>query len=180
MMGNNKLSFFEIRIGWDSPGKYPPPSEWLLSYDRTMKRWEPAYVSKIITVIGFYILITLRRDTKKGSGGKQDLNEIKTVQSEMLEDAEFVIASEDSEFDIWITTSDGRLHGFIAKDAIQLSTTGGKGPDRLRDWLTKEWFFREYVQKPNQLIKGFHNQPDDGSDDHKTGSGDNGKGSKST
>lgn len=67
MMGNNKLSFFEIRIGWDSPGKYPPPSEWLLSYDRTMKRWEPAYVSKIITVIGFYILITLRRDTKKGS-----------------------------------------------------------------------------------------------------------------
>jgi len=78
MMGNNKLSFFEIRIGWDSPGKYPPPSEWLLSYDRTMKRWEPAYVSKIITVIGFYILITLRRDTKKGSDGKQDLNEIKT------------------------------------------------------------------------------------------------------
>jgi len=67
MMGNNKLSFFEIRIGWGSPGKYPPPSEWLLSYDRTMKRWGPAHVSHIITVIGFYILITLRRDTKKGS-----------------------------------------------------------------------------------------------------------------
>ncbi len=80
----------------------------------------------------------------------------------MLEDAEFVIASEDSEFDIWIMTLDGRMHGFIAKDAIQLSTTGGKGPDRLRDWLMKEWFFREYVEKPNQLIKSFHSQPDDG------------------
>ena len=104
------------------------------------------------------------------------MSEAKTgnaVQPKMLEDAEFVIASEDSEFDIWIMTLDGRMHGFIAKDAIQLSTTGGKGPDRLRDWLMKEWFFREYVQKPNQLIKSFHNQPDDGI-------GDNGKGSKST
>ncbi len=94
------------------------------------------------------------------------MSEIKTVQPKMLEDAVFVMASEDSEFDIWVMTSDGGKHGLIAKDAIELSTQGGKGPDRLRNWLMKEWFFREYVQKPNQLIKSFHNQPDDGTRRH--------------
>ena len=89
-----------------------------------------------------------------------------TVQPRMLEDAVFAMASEDSEFDIWVMTADGGKHGFIAKDAIQLSTRGGKGPDRLRDWLMKEWFFREYVEKPNQLKKSFHNQPDDGTRRH--------------
>jgi len=88
------------------------------------------------------------------------------VQPRMLEDAVFALASGNSEFDIWITTSDGVKHGSIAKDAIQLSTQGGKGPDRLRDWLMKKWFFREYVEKPNRLIKSFHNQPDDGTRRH--------------
>ena len=45
----------------------------------------------------------------------------------ILEDAEFEMASEDSEYDIWITTADGKTHGIIAADAIQLSTKGGKG-----------------------------------------------------
>ncbi len=91
------------------------------------------------------------------------MSEIKTVQPKMLEDAVFTMASEDSEFDIWVMTADGGKHGLIAKDAIELSTQGGKGPDRLRDWLMKEWFFKEYVEKPNKLGKmSYHSQPDDG------------------
>ena len=95
------------------------------------------------------------------------MSETKTIQPKMLEDAVFAIASEDSEFDIWVTTADGGRHGFIAMDAIQLSTTGGKGPDRLRDWIARVWFFKAYVEKPNQLGKAsFHSQPDDGARRH--------------
>ena len=94
------------------------------------------------------------------------MSEIRTVQPRMLEDAEFAIASEDSEYDIWVITPNGDKHGLIDKDAIQLSTKGGKGPDRLREWLMKEWFFKEFVEKPDGLIKSIHNQPDDGTKRH--------------
>ena len=88
---------------------------------------------------------------------------INTIQPKSLEDALFAMASEDSEFDIWITTPDGRMHGMEARDAIQLSTQGGKGPDRFRDRLMKVWFFREYVETPNKLgTMSYHSQPDDG------------------
>ena len=81
----------------------------------------------------------------------------------MLEDAEFEIAPEESEFDIWVMTADGDKHGFIASEAIELSNQGGKGPDRLRDWLMKVWFFSKFVETPNKLGKmSFHSQPDDG------------------
>ena len=81
----------------------------------------------------------------------------------MLEDAEFEIAPEESEFDILVMTKDGGEHKFIAKDAIQLSTKSGKGPDRLRKWIATVWFFKEYVEKPNKLGKmSYHSQPDDG------------------
>ena len=103
------------------------------------------------------------------------MSEIKTVQPKMLEDAVFALASEDSEFDIWVMTADGGKHGCIAKDAIELSTQGGKGPDRLRAWLMKEWFFREYVEKPEMWVNP--SKFSTASDNHKTGSEDNGKAS---
>ncbi len=91
------------------------------------------------------------------------MSEIKSVHPRMLEDAEFAIAPEDSEFDIWVMTRDGGKHKFIAKDVIQLSQIGGKGPDRLRDWIGRVWFFRKYVETPNQLGKmSYHSQPEDG------------------
>ena len=73
-----------------------------------------------------------------------------SVQPHMLTDASFAIASESADFDIWITTADGKMHGIIAVDAIQLSTKGGEGPDRLREWLMKVWFFKEWAQKPEK------------------------------
>ena len=95
------------------------------------------------------------------------MSEIKTVHPRVLEDAEFAIAPEDSEFDIWVTTADGEKHEFIARDAIQLSHNDGRGPDRLRKWLMTEWFFKEYVEKPNQLGKmSYHSQPADGTKRH--------------
>jgi len=95
------------------------------------------------------------------------MSETKTIQPKMLEDAVFAMASDDSEFDIWVMTADGGKYGFIAKDAIQLSTTGGKGPDRLRDWVARVWFFRRYVETPNQLgTMSYHSQPDDGTKRH--------------
>ena len=72
------------------------------------------------------------------------------MKPEMLEDAAFAMATEDSEFDIWVIPADGDKHGFIAADAIQLSTQGGKGPDRFRKWMIKVWFFREWVEKPDK------------------------------
>ena len=107
------------------------------------------------------------------------MSEIKTgtiLQPLMLEDAEFVIAPEDSEFDIWVMTRDGSKYEFIARDAIQLSQKGGKGPDRLRAWLMKEWFFRAYVEKPEKWVNP--SKFSTASDNHKTGTGDKEKSSE--
>ena len=106
------------------------------------------------------------------------MSETKTgtiLQPWMLEDAEFVIAPEDSENDIWVMSSDGRQHGLIAKDAIQLSQSGGKGPDRFREWMMKVWFFKAYVEKPEMWVNP--SKFSTASDNHKTGSEDNGKAS---
>ena len=103
------------------------------------------------------------------------MSEIKTVRPKMLEDAVFAMAPEDSEFDIWVMTADGGKHGLIAKDAIQLSTSGGKGPDRFREWMNRVWFFRAYVEKPEMWVNP--SRFSTASDNHKTGSEDNGKAS---
>ena len=94
------------------------------------------------------------------------MSKSETIQPEMLEDAVFSMAKDDSEFDIWVTTTDGNKHGFIASEAIEYSNKGGKGPNRLRDWMARVWFFNEFVRKPGKLIKSIHDQPDDGSKIH--------------
>ena len=71
----------------------------------------------------------------------------KTVRIWMLDDATFAIASEHSEFDIWIL-SKGISHGVSADDAILMAISGGKGPDRLKEWITKEWFPKELDEEP--------------------------------
>ena len=62
------------------------------------------------------------------------------ITPRMLEDAVFTRAEEDSEYDIWVTTADGGMHGMLARDAIPISTQGGDGPDRFRKWLIINWF----------------------------------------
>ena len=66
------------------------------------------------------------------------------VQPKMLEDAIFAVASENSEFDIWVLTNDGFNRGMKAQDAIQMSTLGGKGPDRFRNWMARVWFLKAF------------------------------------
>jgi len=74
---------------------------------------------------------------------KKDLTDT-SVQPYMLIDAKFAKASENSEFDIWVLTNDGVNRGMKAEDAIQMSNLGGKGPDRFRNWIAKEWFFKAF------------------------------------
>ncbi len=84
------------------------------------------------------------------------MSETKTktaVQPRMLEDAVFSMASEDSDFDIWVMTADGGMHGLIAEYAIQLSTLGGKGPDRFRKWLIKYGFLRHGSRNPKNGLR---------------------------
>lgn len=71
----------------------------------------------------------------------------RTVRHWMLEEATFAIASEHSEFDIWVI-ADGFSHGLKADDAILMSLFGGKGPDRLKEWIVTEWFPNELVENP--------------------------------
>lgn len=72
----------------------------------------------------------------------------RTVHLWMLEYATFAIASEHSKFDIWVL-ADGFSHGLSADDAIQMSISGGKGPDRLREWIITKWFPNELAEKPD-------------------------------
>ncbi len=158
----------EIGVGWASWNCYSTNREWACS----VHRWPPPRRTKEdwvvrFTFLGLYVEwlpSTFNIDSPKdGPDNIVPLFPNPIEHPWILEDAEFEIASEDSEFDICIITKDGNKHEFIAKDAIQLSNTGGKGPDRLRDWLMRVWFFRKFVETPNQLGKmSFHSQPDDG------------------
>ncbi len=172
---NRQLSEKEIGIGWASWNCYTFKREWACS----VHRWPPVsrrnkedWVVRL-TFLGLYVeWLSSEFYVRSCEYGADNIVPVFPAfpnlieQPWMLEDAEFEIAPEDSEFDILVMTKDGGKHKFIARDAIQLSQSGGKGPDRLRDWLMKEWFFREFVEKPNKLIKSFHNQPDDGTRKH--------------
>ena len=76
----------------------------------------------------------------------------KTVTTWMLEDAKFVKASEYAKFDIWVMTG-GSSYGLSADDAIQFSLIGGKGSDRLKEWILKEWFPKELDEKHESEFK---------------------------
>jgi len=164
----------EIGVGWASWNCYSTNREWACS----VHRWPPPRRTKEdwvvrLTFLGLYVeWLPSAFNVDSCNDGADNIVPVFPMlpnlieQSWMLEDAEFSIAPEDSEFDILVMTKDGGKHKFIAKDAIQLSTKGGNGPDRFRNWLMKEWFFREFVEKPNKLIKSFHNQPDDGTRKH--------------
>jgi len=164
-----QLSKKEIGVGWESWNCYTFKREWVFSVHRwppVMRRTKEWWFVRL-TFLGFYVewlpnefFVHSRKDEAENIVllFPNPIN-----QPRMLEDAEFEIAPEDSEFDILVMTKDGSKHEFIAKDAIQLSQSGGKGPDRLRDWIARVWFFREYVEKPNKLGKmSYHSQPDDG------------------
>ena len=71
----------------------------------------------------------------------------KTVTTWMLEEAEFVIASEHSIFDVWVL-SDGASYGLIADDVLLFSDWESKGSVRLREWIFKEWFPKEFDEDP--------------------------------
>jgi len=172
---NRQLSEKEIRVGWASWDCYSSMREWVCSFHSWLpvsaRRTKEDWVVRL-TFLGLYIEWLPSefyvRSCEYGAESGPATNIVPLFpnpieQPWMLEDAEFQIAPEGSEFDIWVMTKDGGKHKFIAKDAIQLSQSGGKGPDRLRDWIAREWFFKEYVEKPNKLGKmSFHSQPDDG------------------
>jgi len=178
-----QLSEKEIGVGWASWNCYTFNREWVCSVHRwhpVSRRTKEDWVVRL-TFLGLYVeWLPSEFYVDSCENGADNIvpkfpkfpNLIEKTW--MLEDAEFEIAPEDSEFDIWVRTKDGGKHKFMARDAIQLSQIGGKGPDRLRDWIVREWCFKEYVEKPNKLGKmSYHSQPDDGI-------GDNGKTSKST
>ena len=179
-----QLSEKEIGVGWESWNCCSTNREWVCSVHRWLpvsaRRTKEDWVVRAI-FLGFYVqwlpneyFAQSRKDGADNIVPKFPKFPNLIEKTWMLEDAEFEIAPEDSEFDILVMTKDGGKHKFIAKDAIQLSQSGGKGPDRLRSWIAREWFFKKYVEEPNLLGKmSYHNQPDDGI-------GDNGKTSKST
>ena len=164
-----QLSEKEIRGGWASWNCYTFKREWACN----VHRWPPVsrrnkedWVVRL-TFLGLYIEWLPSEfyvhSPKDGADNIVPLFPNPVEQPWILEDAEFEIAPEESEFDILVIAKDGGEHKFIAKDAIQLSTKSGKGPDRLRKWIATVWFFKEYVEKPNKLGKmSFHSQPDDG------------------
>ena len=173
-----QLSEKEIRVGWASWNCYTFKREWACSVHRwppVSRRTKEDWVVRR-TFLGLYVewlpgayYLHSRKDEADNIvplvpkfSNHPNLIE----QSWMLEDADFEIASEDSEFDILVMTKDGGKHKFIAKDAIQLSQIAGKGPDRFREWLMEVWFFKEYVEKPGGLTKSVHCQPDDGTKKH--------------
>ena len=168
-----QLSKKEISVGWQSWHCCDSIRAWVCSFHQ----WFPVSTSRtkedwVVSLIflGFYVrwlpsafYAQSRKDGPDNIVPVFPLLPNLIEQSWMLEDAEFALAPEDSEFDILVMTKDGGKHKFIAKDAIQLSTKGGKGPDRFREWMMKVWVFKEYVEKPNKLGKmSYHSQPDDG------------------
>jgi len=166
---NRQLSEKEIRIGWASWDCYSTNREWVCSFHRWLpvsaRRTKEDWVVRL-TFLGLYIewlphafYVDSRKD---GPDNVVPLFPNPIEHPWILEDAEFEFAPEDSEFDILVIAKDGEKHEFIAKDAIQLSQSGGKGPDRFREWIVREWCFKQYVENPNGLIKSYHNQPDDG------------------
>ncbi len=178
-----QLSEKEIRVGWASWDCYTFKREWACSVHRwppVSRRTKEDWVVRR-TFLGLYVeWLPSAYFVHSPKDGADSIVPVFPAfpnlieRPWMLEDAEFEIAPEDSEFDIWVRTKDGGKHKFMARDAIQLSQIGGKGPDRLRDWIAREWFFKEYVEKPNKLGKmSYHSQPDDGTRS-------NGKTSKST
>jgi len=157
----------EIGIGWASWDCYDSELQWVCNFNRwPHRRTKEDWVVRL-TFLGFYIEWLPRAFYFQSREDRAD-NIVPLFPNPiehpwLLEDAEFEMASEDSEYDIWVITADGDKHGFIAKDAIQLCTSGGKGPDRFRDWMARVWFFKEYVEKPNKLgAMSYHSQPDDG------------------
>jgi len=169
---NRQLFEKEIRVGWASWNCYDSGLRWVCNFNRwPTRRTKEDWVVRL-TFLGlyvewlpseFYVHSRLSGDdVKDREGNIVPLFPNPIDQPWMLEDAEFEIAPKDSEYDIWVITPKGGKHGLIAKDAVQLSIQGGKGPDRFRKWLMREWVFKEWVDKPNKLIKSIHNQPDDG------------------
>jgi len=184
---NRQLSEKEIRIGWSSWDCYSTNRQWACSVWRWLpesaRRTKEDWVVRR-TFLGLYVewlpsayFVHSRKDGPDNIVPLFSMFPSLIEKPWMLEDAEFAIAPEDSEFDIWVMTKDGGKHKFIAKDAIQLSQSGGKGPDRLRDWIIREWVFTKWFEKPEKWANPskFSTAPDN----RKTGSGDNGKGSKS-
>jgi len=166
---NRQLSEKEIRVGWASWNCYTFKREWVCSVHRwppVMRRTKEYWVVRR-TFLGLYVewlpSAYYAHSRKDGPDNIVPLFPNPIEHPWILEDARFEIAPEESEFDILVMTKDGEKHEFIARDAIQLSQIGGKGPDRFREWLVREWCFRQYVEKPNLLgPMRYHSQPDDG------------------
>ncbi len=163
-----QLSEKEIRVGWASWNCYTFKREWACSVHRwppVMRRTKEDWVVRL-TFLGLYVEWLpsefFVHSCEDGADNIVPLFPNPIDQPWILEDAEFEIAPEESEFDILIIAKDGNKYEFIAKDAIQLSAKSGKGPDRLRKWIAREWFFKAYVETPNKLGKmSYHSQPDD-------------------
>jgi len=168
-----QLSEKEIRVGWASWNCYTFKREWAGSVHRwppVMRRTKEDWFVRL-TFLGLYVEWLPSEfyvhSPKDGADNIVPLFPNPIDQPWILEDAEFEIAPEESEFDILVMTKDGGEHKFIAKDAIQLSTKSGKGPDRLRKWIARVYFFKAYVETPNKLGKmSYHSQPDDGTKRH--------------
>ncbi len=171
---NRQLSEKEIRVGWASWDCHSSTREWVCSFHswlpESARRTKEDWVVRAI-FLGFYVQWLPSefyvRSPKDGADNIVPLFPNPIDQPWILEDAKFEIAPEESEFDILVIAKDGEKHEFIARDAIQLSQIGGKGPDRFKEWIVREWCFREYVEKPNKLGKmSYHSQPDDGNKRH--------------
>jgi len=170
-----QLSEKAIRVGWESWNCCSTNREWVCNVHRWLpvsgRRTKEDWVVRAV-FLGFYVewlpneyFVHSRKDEADNKDRADNIVPLfpnPFEQPWILEDAEFEIAPEESEFDILVIAKDGSKYEFIAKDAIQLSQSGGKGPDRLRAWIARVWFFREYVEKPNKLGKmSYHSQPDD-------------------
>jgi len=174
MMGRNRISGFDMKIGvsWKTWGFYGRVFKWLISVDGFVQSSEipnqkkPApilYMIADVTILGLCIHIELHNigKIKMGTGT--------TVPPYLLTDAKFAMASKKSGLYCWIKTSDGWTYAMTSLQTLRLSGRGGKGPIRFRKWL-EEQDSEKWAHLKDQ---------DQQTTIYQTGSGNDGKDSKS-
>ena len=174
-MGRKRISGFDMEIGvsWKTWGFYGRLLKWLISVrgciqfseiPQPVYRLAPIlYMIADVTILGLYIHIELHNigKIKVGTGT--------TVPPCLLKDAIFARASMKSGFYCWIKTSDGWTYAMTSHETFRLSNRGGKGPIRFRKWL---------VEQDSEKWAGCKDY-DQQTIIHQTGSGNDGKDSKS-
>jgi len=171
-MGRKRISGFDMEIGarWRTWGFYGRFDKWLISVDgfgqssEIPNQKKPApilYMMAGFTILGLYIQV------KFYNIGKIKMGTGTTVPPYLLKDAKFAMASMKSGLYCWIKTSDGWTYAMNSLQTLRLSGRGGKGPIRFRKWLVEQDSEKWARLKDHETTI------------HQTGSGNDGKDSKS-